>query len=143
MNFTTAFARYGAKLKNANWAVSAIASDGSVVISCRSHYFKPKRADGALPYVDSLSRWNGSNVTGNNLLRTQIEQALEEKLDVRLVIATTNDASAVDRGEDASKLSNTFGVREDLVGKVTKFDGDNFVIEFRKAQQSAARDARA
>jgi hypothetical protein len=85
-----------------------------------------------LPYVDSLSRWNGSNVAGNNLLRTHLEQAVAKNLDVRLVIATTNDEAAVDRGDDASKLSNTFGVRADLVGKVTLFDGDKFVIEFRR-----------
>jgi hypothetical protein len=131
MNFTTAFARYKAKLKNANWAVSAIADDGSVVISCWSHYFRSTKS-GVLPYVDSLSRWNGSNVAGNNLLRTHLEQAVAQNLDVRLVIATTNDEAAVDRGDDASKLSNTFGVRTDLVGKVTQFDGDNFVIQFRK-----------
>ena len=133
MNFTTAFARYGAKPKNSSWAVSAIASDGSVVISCWSHYFKAKRTDGSLPYVDSLSRWNGSNALGNDLLRTHVAQAFSEKLDVRLVIATANDTAAVDRGEDASKLSNTFGVREDLIGKITQFDGDHFVIEFRRA----------
>lgn len=63
-------------------------------------------------------------------------------MDVRLVIATTTDAAAVDRGKDASKLPNTFWVREDLVEQVTEFDGDDFVIEFRKAQQPAARDAR-
>ena len=131
MNFTTAFARYKAKLKNPNWAVSATADDGSIVISCWSHYFKPAK-NGILPYVDSLSRWNGSNAAGNNLLRTHLEQAIADNLDVRLVIATTNDEAAVDRGDDASKLSNTFGVREDLVGKVILFDGDNFVIEFRR-----------
>ena len=141
MNFTTAFARYRAKLTNANWAVSAIAADGSVVVSCWSHYFKPAK-NGVLSYVDSLSRWNGSNVSGNNLLRTHLEQAVAGNLDVPLVLARTSDEAAVDRGEDASKLSNTFGIRDDLVGTVTQFDGDNFVIEFRKAaQKSAAGDA--
>jgi hypothetical protein len=142
MNFTTAFARYKAKLTNLTWAVSAIAEDGSVVISCWSHYFKPAK-NAVLPYVDSLSRWNGSNVPGNNLLRTHLEQAVANNLDVRLVIATTNDEAAVDRGDDASKLSNTFGVREDLVGKVTQFDGDNLVIEFRRDPRHAAARAPA
>lgn len=48
-------------------------------------------------------------------------------------MAKTSDPGAVDRGGDASKLKNTFSVREDLIGKLTSFDGDNYTIEFRKA----------
>ena len=67
-----------------------------------------------------------------------MEQAVKGNLDVHLVIARTSDEAAVDRGEDASKLSNTFAVRDDLVGKVSEFDGDSFVIEFRKITQHGA-----
>ncbi len=49
---------------------------------------------------------------------------------VRVVIARTNDENAIRRGDDASKLKNQFHVREDWVGKVTLWDGDNFEIEF-------------
>ena len=94
-----------------------------------------------MPYVDSLSRWNGSSKAGSNLLRTHLEEAVAGNLDVRLVIARTSDEAAVDRGEDASKLSNTFAIRDDLVGKVAEFDGDHFIIEFRRnTLQPAARN---
>ncbi len=34
LNYTDAFAKYGAKLVNPRWAYSAIADDGSMVRSC-------------------------------------------------------------------------------------------------------------
>jgi hypothetical protein len=83
-------------------------------------------------YVDSLSRWKGHNAPGNRLLREHLELAYSTGTSVRLVIARTNDEAAVTAGGDASKLENAFGIREDLMGRVTSFDGDNFVIEFRK-----------
>jgi hypothetical protein len=99
-------------------------------------------------YVDSLSRWNESSKAGNNLLRGHLEVAVAGNLDVRLVIARTSDEAAVNRGEDVSKLANTFAIRDDLVGKVAEFDGDNFIIEFRKntpepaaGKQGKKRDA--
>jgi hypothetical protein len=128
---TDAFARYGAKLKNRNWAVSAVAPDGSIVISCWGHYFKQVK-NGVWPYVDTLSRWQGTNANGNKLLREHLERAVAEQTTIRLVLAQTDDKAGVDRGEDASKFNNTFGAREDVAGKVTLFDGDKFVIEFRR-----------
>ncbi|MNM83345.1 hypothetical protein D3C81_954040 [compost metagenome] len=132
LNYTEAFKRYSAVLDNPNWAVSAISSDGALVISCWEQYFKPPQPD-VLIYDDSLSRWKGHNKPGLNLLRKHLERTASEDLAVRLVMAKTSDPGAVDRGGDASKLKNTFSVREDLIGKLTSFDGDNYTIEFRKA----------
>jgi hypothetical protein len=67
-----AFARFGAKLVNRMWAVSAYAEDGAFVVSGWSHLFKAT-GTGALAYVESLSRWNGK--AGNDLLRARLEQA--------------------------------------------------------------------
>lgn len=128
LGFVEAFAKFGAKLENPMWAVSSIASDGALVLSCWAHYFKGGGA-GVLRYVDSLSRWNG-NELGNNLLRKHILKAFEENLPVRMVVATTKDTEAVDHGHDASKVKKSFHIREDMVGKVTEYDGDNFVIEY-------------
>lgn len=128
LGFVEAFAKFGAKLENPMWAVSSIASDGALVLSCWAHYFKGGGA-GVLRYVDSLSRWNG-NELGNNLLRRHISNAFEEGLPVRMVVATTTDTETVDHGQDASKIKKTFHIREDMVGKVTEYDGDNFVIEY-------------
>lgn len=135
LNYTTAFNRYKAKLDNPNWAVSAISADGALVISCWEQYFE-RPADGVLRYVDSLSRWNGSNRAGWNLLRRHLEMTLAGKLEVRLVLAKTDNPAAVAKGGDASKLNNTFSIREDLIGRLTHYDGDRFTIEFRKSLQS-------
>ena len=57
LTLTSAFSRYGAKLANPQWAVSAINSKGELVISCWKHYLKGD--NGKLTYEDSLSRWAG------------------------------------------------------------------------------------
>lgn len=51
---------------------------------------------------------------------------------VRLATATTSDVELVDSGGDASQAKKRFGVREDMVGHIVSFDGDEFVIEFVK-----------
>lgn len=114
LNYTTAFNRYKAKLDNPNWAVSAISADGALVISCWEQYFE-RPADGVLRYVDSLSRWNGSNRAGWNLLRRHLEMTLAGKLEVRLVLAKTDNPTAVAKGGDASKLNNTFSRLNELL----------------------------
>jgi hypothetical protein len=50
-----------------------------------------------------------------------------------MVVATTTETEAVDQGHDASTVKKTFHVREDVLGRVTTFDGDNYTIEFRRA----------
>lgn len=129
LNLTTAFNRYGAKLTNPQWAVSAISGKGELVVSCWTHYLGA--GGGRLTYVDRLSRWSGNSL-GNNLMREHLERAVEDDLKVRLVKATTSNTALVDSGGDASQAKNTFSVREDVVGHVTSFDGDEFVIEFVK-----------
>jgi len=131
VNYTTAFRRYKAELDNPNWAVSAIAKDGAVVISCWTQYFVRAEA-GVLRYQDSLSRWNGSNKPGWNLLRKHLELAKANHSEIRLVLARTDNPEAVAKGGDASKLNNSFSTREDLIGRLTHFDGDQFTIDFRK-----------
>lgn len=132
LKFTEAFAKYGAKLANPMWAFSAMAADGSLVISCWQHKFSmPEK--GVLRYSDQLSRWKAENHLGKNLLTSHITQAYEQKLPVRLVIATTSESARVDAGEDASNLPKTFHLKEDFVGQVVSFDGDAYVIDFRKA----------
>ncbi|MFZ3018621.1 MAG: hypothetical protein WA056_09225 [Gallionella sp.] len=130
LGFVEAFAKFGAKLDNPMWAVSAIANDNALVISCWAHYFK-SGGSGVVRYVDSLSRWGG-NELGNKLLENHLSNAFAEKLPVRMVVATAENPDTVEREHDASKVKKTFHVRDDIVGRVTDFDGDNFVIEFRR-----------
>ena len=133
LGFKEAFAKFGATPVNAMWAVSAIAEDGALVVSCWSHVCRPG-GKGILLYTDCLSRWGG-NELGRKLLRTHLEQAVAKSLPVRMVVATTTETEAVDQGHDASKVKKTFHVREDVQGRVTVFDGDNFTLEFRRAGQ--------
>jgi len=131
LTFSDAFAKYGAKLANPMWAFSAKAPDGSIVLSCWSHKFTSP-GKGLMRYADRLSRWR-VNTPGKNLLISHISEAHASRLPVRLIIATTSDPAVVDAGEDASKIAKTFHVREDLVGHVTTFDGDNYVIDVSRS----------
>jgi len=129
MGFTEAFTKYGAKLANPQWAVSAIADDGALVTSCWAHYME--KIGNVLRYEDTLSRWSG-NAAGNNLLREHLTQALENKSPVRCLIARTTEQKTVDGGLDASQVKKEFFPRDDLIGEVISFDGDKFAIEFKK-----------
>jgi hypothetical protein len=129
LNYTEAFRAFKAKLTNPMWAYSAIAEDGAVVLSCWSH--KLKLNNGVLTYSDRLSRWE-PNTPGKNLLAQHLRAALDKGLAVRLIVATTDQPDVVDRGEAADKIKKTFHIKPGVIGKVTLFDGDNFLIEFRK-----------
>ncbi len=129
LTLTDAFANYGAKLKNTRWACSAIADDGALVISCWQHFLK-SYDNGHKRYHDHLSRWLG-NHQGRNLLAKHLKMAIEDNLQVRLVVATLDDTKeSISTDGDASLLSKTFSIEKNLVGKVVEFDGDSFVIEF-------------
>ena len=130
LGFVEAFERFGAKPVNAMWAVSAIATDGALVVSFWSHHCK-SGGKGVLVCSDRLSRWSG-NELGNSLLREHLTLAIVQNLPVRLVVATTADVQAVESGHDGSKVKKTFHVREDVVGRVASFDGDHYVAEFRR-----------
>ena len=130
LTFTEAFAKYGAKLKNVQWAVSSIGKDGSIIMSCWSHYMK-KHGDG-LRYQDRLSRWSG-NAAGNNLLREHLQKAVDEQLSIKAVIASTKEKDKVDYGHDASGVEKSFHVRQDWVGEIISFDGDEVIVDFRNS----------
>jgi hypothetical protein len=129
LTYTAAFRAFGAKLTNPMWAYSAIAKDGALVLSCWSH--KLKLQNSTLIYSDRLSRWE-PNTPGKNLLTQHLTKARDEALDVRLIVATTDEPDVVDRGEAADKIKKTFHIKPEVIGKVTLFDGDNFQIEFRR-----------
>jgi hypothetical protein len=80
LSYTQAFARLGAKLANPRWANSAIAEDGSLVLSGWHQFLKPVRG-GILRYEDSFSRWS-TNTLGKNLLRKHLNQAVKARLPV-------------------------------------------------------------
>jgi hypothetical protein len=128
--YTEAFARYGASLHNERWAFSAMAPDGSLVLSCWEHYLKPFGA-GVLRFADAVSRRQNKKL-GLTLLIEHLTAAQENNLDIRLVIAYTEETDVVDEGRGAGRIKKDFDVRPDLVGKLVEFDGDRYVIDFRR-----------
>ena len=131
LSYSQAFRTFGAKLRNPLWAYSAVADDGAVVISCWNH--KLKLLDGVLTYTDRISRWD-ANAPGKKLLIDHLTRAQNQALPIRLVIATTDQPDVVDRGEEARGLYKTFHTKQDVVGSVASFNGDQFVLEFRRPQ---------
>jgi hypothetical protein len=123
-----AFAKYGARLKNVNWSVSAWNSSGELVLSLWAHHYR-KGENGSAEYSGKLSRWAGP---GNNEFRVNISDAFERKSPVRLVLVQTENIDHVEAGEDASKVKKDFAAREDLLGEVIEFDGENYVVRFRR-----------
>lgn len=130
LTLTGAFAKYGAKLRNVQSQSSAIAGDGSLVISCWRQFLK-SYVDGHRRYEDRLSRW--TNNQGREKLRKQLKLAVERDLPVRLVIVTLDDPRDADANiTDARVKPKTFSTDADLVGKVVAFVGDSFAIDFHR-----------
>ncbi len=129
LGIKAAFAQYGASLVNVQWSVSAWAPDGALVVSLWDHHTR-KGLAGTLEFAASASRWKGP---GNAEFRENVNKAFESGAKVYLVIARTEDVARVEAGEDASKIKKFISVRQDLVGKVIEWDGENYAFRFTKA----------
>jgi len=127
VNLTEAFGRY--KTKAAPRVRSAKKDDGTLVLSC--WYARFQRIDAnTLRYEEDLTNETGSAA---NLLRTHIAEALAQEIDVRLIVAITQPHYRMVEGLQTQRPSRTsFHARKDLLGRVTAFDGQRFVIDFRK-----------
>ena len=130
LGIKVAFAKYGALLYNVQWSVSAWAPDGALVVSLWEHHSRKKTAPGTLEFEGSASRWRGP---GNNEFRTNVAEAFASQAPVRLVIVRTEEVARVEAGEDGSKFKKDFHLKEDVVGKVIEWDGDNYAFRFTKA----------
>jgi hypothetical protein len=123
LSLTDAFARFGARPRNSQRSVSAIAEDGAMVLNCAPAFFvRPAR--GVLRYEDRLTR-DSAYPLGTALLSEHLTLARTGDLPVRLVIAHAAEAVG-------GKSSRSFHVRPDLVGKVTEFDGDHYIVDFTR-----------
>jgi hypothetical protein len=120
LKLADAYARYGAKIPRGQPALSAIANDGTVVISCQAPKFARTRRD-VLRYEDTLST-DDSGERHKTLLGQHLVLARDGDLAVHLVIVTPP------KGPSPRIIS----VRPDLIGKVTEFDGDRFVVDFSR-----------
>ena len=120
LKLADAYARYGAKIPRGQPALSAVAPDGTVIISCQSGKFGRTRRD-LLRYEDTISS-DESGARHKTLLGQHLVLARDGDLPVRLVIVTPAKGPS----------PKIIAVRPDLVGKVTEFDGDHFVVDFSR-----------
>jgi hypothetical protein len=69
----------------------------------------------------------GTDAAVNDLLGQHLTLARDGDLPVRLVVMTST--------EDAvkNKVSRSFHVRPDLIGKLVSFDGESYVVDFKRA----------
>jgi hypothetical protein len=124
MNLSEAFGKYGAKPGGKIRGLSAIAADGAMVLNCSHSYFgHPTR--GVLRYEDRLSR-EASDTRDAELLGQHLTLARDGALPVRMVVASQPLPHA------KKSVTRSFHVRVDLIGKIVKFDGDHFIVDFTR-----------
>lgn len=128
LGISEAFARYGATLRNPQWSVSAWTPDDLLVVSLWDHHYR-KGSPGTMEFVGSTNRWSGH---GNVEFTKNVTKAFSLKSKVKLVIVRTDEIGRVEAGEDASSIKKDFHLRDDLIGQVTEFDGENYVFIFRR-----------
>jgi hypothetical protein len=102
-----------------------MADDGAMVLAC-SHGFFGHPAAGVLRYEDRLSRDDASS-RDIELLARHLTLARDGALPIRMVVATSTS-------QRSSRTTRSFHVRPDLIGKVVKFDGDHFIIDFTRME---------
>jgi hypothetical protein len=125
MNLVGAFERFGARPTNRLRSLSAIATDGALVLNCsNAHFGHPTR--GVLRYEDKLSR-EPTQSKDATLLGQHLSLARDGTLPVRLIVMSLADATKVGK-------TRGFHVRPDLIGKVVKFDGDHFIVDFTRLE---------
>jgi hypothetical protein len=125
LSLSDAFARFGAKPSNRQRSLSAIAADGALVLNCSpGHFGHPSR--GVLRYEDRLSGDSAASRDAE-LLGRHLTLAHDGSLPVRMVVTSRAD----DKNGTGSASCH---VRPDLIGKVTKFDGDHFIVDFRRRE---------
>jgi hypothetical protein len=124
-----AFSRYDAKLRNVQWSVSAWAPNGSLVVSLWEHH-RRKSMRGSIEFAANANRWKGP---GNKEFRENVQKAFEMNASIRLIIVRTNEVARVEAGEDAGKIPKEFEVRDNLIGRVIEWDGENYAFRFTRA----------
>lgn len=132
LKLAEAFAKYGATPANRLYSMSAIASDGAMVLGCSSTRFLHP-SPGVLRYEDALSR-DPDRASEAAALGEHLTMARGDNLPVRMIVI-------VDRPLPDGGATREIHIRADLIGKVMKFDGDHYTVEFVRSgsPQEAAR----
>jgi hypothetical protein len=119
LSLEVAYGRYGAQITNKQRSLSAVAADGSLVLTCLSEKFSRPGA-GILRYSGQLSQEGTSTRVAE--LGAHVQSARDSGASVRAVVITPP------RGI----VRRVIHVRPDLVGKIVDFDGDAFVVDFTR-----------
>jgi hypothetical protein len=119
LSLEVAYGRYGAQITNKQRSLSAVAADGSLVLTCLSEKFS-RPGTGILRYSGQLSQEGTSTRVAE--LGAHLTSARDTDASVRAVVITPP------RGI----VRRVIHVRTDLVGKVVDFDGDAFVVDFTR-----------
>lgn len=132
ITLSSAFAHFGAEPRNIQSSVSAYTPEGVLVISLWQQYFS--RSDLGPVYIDRLSRW--PDRIGNKWLQQDLEQAKQINAPIRAIIVIASDPALVDAGGDASKMKKEFFIPRWESGLLSKYDGDEFEIQFPSSKPS-------
>jgi len=124
LSLVDAFGKFGAKPHNRVHSLSAMAADGAMVLNCSKSYFVHP-SPGVLRYEDKLSREPADSKV-SAYLGQHLTLARDGALPVRMVVTSVADD---ERGR------RTFHVRSDLIGKLIKFDGDHFIVDFTRREE--------
>jgi hypothetical protein len=125
INLLEAFASYN--VRPARRGRSAMTGDGDLVISCRYAGFKKAQVE-ILRYEEDLSGQTGEIAAA---LRAHLAEALSNECEVRVIVAVEALSPKSDSAAGAPART-TYYARKDLVGRVSSFDGERFVVEFRR-----------
>lgn len=134
MNLTLidAFGRFGAKPASRLGSLSAMATDGAMVLNCLpAHFGHP--APGVLRYETRLSAAQAESKVVTTLCE-HLTLARDANLPVRMVVTFPARVKAAKGGGHH--------VRPDLTGKVVEFDGDRFVIDFTRPRPAFSEGRR-
>jgi hypothetical protein len=123
LSLIDAFGRFGAKPSDRLRSLSALAADGAVVLNCLYANFGHS-TPGVLRYEDRLSKEKAAT-KHTELLGRHLTLARDGALPVRMVVTATSDTK---------NGSRSIHVRSDLIGKVVKFDGDHFIVDFTRPE---------
>lgn len=133
-NYTEAFARYGARLTNRGWSLSAFAPNGDLVVSIWHEAYVPDFQTRTATYTDVLSGWLG-NAVGREELRRHLTQLQRDGGRVRLILAhpkREEDKALIGKVPDESIIPKTFEARPKMIGTLEEFDGDRLKYVFRE-----------
>ena len=125
-----AFGKFGARPRSRVRGRSAIAGDGALVLSCLTAHLR-RPGPGVLRYEDTLSR-DPSDRPGTALLGEHLTLARDGQLPVRMVVIAEARAGRTERSIYA---------RPDLVGRLTEFDGDHFIVDFTRVSADSQHPA--